>query len=226
MVDTRINGMLLKVFHAELLEYTVGQCDYSDGYILPSGRLIPEKLRSRVGLRPITLTIDFEGKSLYEITLEISKVTAMLRKEAKLLLPDGFYYWCEFDKASTPKQKAPWIMQVKFTLSGFRHGPMQYVTLSESQTIKVEGNYETPATLHITPDDGITEVTVAGITVTNLTGSVTIDGIYTTIMDENGLNKFRDAPDMTAWPCLQPGENEIAVSEGATVEISYYPIYQ
>lgn len=226
MVETKINGRLLKVFRANLLEYTVGECDYEGGYMLPAARMIPEKLSSRIGLRPITLTLDFEGSSFHEITLTISEVTAMLRKEARLLLPDGFYYWCEFDKASTPKAVAPWILQVKFTLSGFRHGPMQYKTLSSTKTIKVEGNYETPAKLVITPDEGVTEFTVAGISVVNVTGTVTIDGIFTTIKDENGMNKFKDAPDMTVWPTLQPGENEISVSDGVTVELSYYPIFQ
>jgi len=226
MTETRINGRFLSVFHANLLEYTVGDTDYSDGYILPAGRMIPQKLSSRIGLRPITMTIDFEGESLYEITMAISEVTAMLRKEARLLLPDGFYYWCEYDGASAPKQVAPWIMQVQFSFSGFRHGPMRYLMLSESQTVEVCGNYETPAVITVTPDDGVTEFTVAGITIENVTGPVTIDGIYTTITDVNGGNKYRDAPGMTQWPSLQPGENTIDVSGGVSVEIGYYPIYQ
>lgn len=228
MIETRINGRFLSVYRANLLEYTVGDTDYSDGYILPAGRMIPQKLSSRIGLRSITMTIDFEGESLYEITLAISEVTAMLRKEARLLLPDGFCYWCEYDGASTPKQVAPWIMQVQFSFSGFRHGPMRYFTLSESQTVTVEvyGNYETPAVITVTPDDGVTEFTVAGITVENVAGPVTIDGIYTTITDSSGRNKYQDAPGMTQWPSLQPGENTITISDGVTVEIGYYPIYQ
>lgn len=226
MFDTKINGRHLDMFNAKLLDYTVGECDYKDGYLLPSARLIPEKLRSRIGLRPITLTVDFEGADIHSITLLISNLTAMLRKEARLLLPDGFNYWCEFDSASTPKLVAPLIMQVKFSLSGFRHGSMQHRTLTSTRTIKVEGNYETPARLVVTPAEGVTEFSVAGITVVNVTGTVTIDGIYTTIMDENGLNKYRDAPEMTVWPTLQPGENEIRVSDGVKVELSYYPIYQ
>lgn len=225
MVQTKINGIPLESYKCDLLEYTVGASDFSKGYMLPSARIIPAKISSHIGLRAITLLLDFVGESDHDITMAISRMTADLRKEAHLLLPDGFYYWCEFGKCSAPKRKAPWIQQVKFTLYGFCHGPMQYETVAQSQTVVAAGNYETPAILHIIPDDGVDEVTVCGVTIRNLSGAVTIDGVKTTIKDDAGLNKFRDA-DMTEWPKLQPGENEITVSDGVVVEIGYYPIYQ
>lgn len=225
MVDTRVNGLSLKAYHAELVEYTVSECDYDKGYILPPARLIPEKIKTRLGLRTVTITLDFEGDHLHEIATVISMFTAALRKEANLLLPDGYYYWCEYSKASVPKQKAPWIQQVKFTLAGFRHGPLEYRTVSGVKTIAVGGNYETPAIIRLLPDAGVTQISVNGITIRNVNGEVTIDGIYTTVHDAAGNNKFADT-DMTAWPTLQPGDNTITISDGVTAEISYYPIFQ
>lgn len=226
MIDVKINGRNLEIFNAHMLEYTVDDSAYHDGYVVPSSRMIPVKLRSRIGLRAITMTLDFEGESPHEIALNISNFTAMLRAEAHLLLPDGFYYWCEFDKASAPKEKAPWISQVQFSMTGFRHGSKSSVKLKRGVPVNIEGNYETPAIVTVTPHPGVTEFTILGIVVKNVTGTVTIDGVRSLIQDENGKNKFGDAPSMTSWPMLQPGTNQVEMSDGIDVVLTYYPIYQ
>lgn len=224
MEETRINGIPLKVFQAELLEYTVGPCGFEDTYVLPPARIIPVTLTSRVKLRTITVTLDFMAQTAHEASLNISRLTAMLFGEVHLNLPDSFNYWCAYTKASTPKEKAPWIWQVKFTFVGFRHSEKETVILTGSAPIFIDGNVETPLIVKITPDEGTTEVAFNGITVSELTGAVTIDGVYTTVLDADGLNKFRDT-DMTRWPVLQPGNTEITVSGAAVFEVSYYPIW-
>ena len=227
MADVIINGRKLSDFHANMLEYSVSDCSHTDGYLLPPGRMIPEKIKSRIGLRKVTMTLDFEGANLSVITAYISELTETLRKEANLQLPDGFFYWCEYDKASTPKIKAPWIMQVKFSLTGFRHSGMRTINLHASGTVNIEGNCETPIHVTVTRDNpGVTEFTIFGIVVKNVTGTVTIDGIHTTITDQNGKNKFRDAPSMTSWPSLQPGNNRVELSAGIKAVLRYYPIIQ
>ena len=224
MVEPKINGHRLVEFGAEMVEYTVGPCGFDDTYVLPPSRIIPVTLASRVKLRTITVTMDFMAETAHEASLNISKLTAMLFGEVHLNLPDGFSYWCAYTKASTPKEKAPWIWQVKFTFVGFRHGEKETIILAGSTPIFIDGNVETPLIVKITPDEGTTEVTFNGITVSAMTGAVTIDGVYTTVLDADGLNKFRDT-DMTRWPVLQPGNAEITVSGAAVFEVSYYPIW-
>lgn len=224
VIEPKINGHRLVEFGANMVEYTVGPCEFGDTYVLPPARIIPVSLSSHIRLRTITVTLDFEGKTAHDVSMAISRMTAMLFGEVHLVLPDGFGYWCAYEKASTPKEKAPWIWQVKFTFAGFRHGNKQKITVTEPSTIFVDGNVETPLSVTITPEEGTTEIIFNGISVRNLTGPVTIDGIYTTIKDFNGYNKFKDT-DMTEWPKLVPGNAEIIVDGAATYEISYYPIW-
>jgi phage-related protein len=220
---TKVNGYPLDMFNANLLNYTVGACEYNNGYFVPANSMFPVKLKGNIGVRPITLEIDFEGNSIKDITMSISDFTSMLQSKAEILLPDGFNYTCCFDDVSEPEQKAPWIMQVKFSLSGYRHGAMEFATLTGNSTLSVKGNYETPAIIKIIPNDATQEVTVNGITVKNITDTVVIDGINKTVM-ENGVNKFLDT-NLTEFPALKSGNNNIEISGNATVEISYYPIY-
>ncbi len=225
MMKTVINGIELEAFGGYLLSYEVGPTAYENNYVKPPARLVPVKLQTRVGLRSIRLKIDFEGESMREITLAISRVTAILRQETSLMLPDGFHYWCEYVSASEPQEMAPWILQVEFELIGFRHEPMETKVFTASGSyVTVEGNCTTPAVVKITPS--ASTVVFGGITFTDVTeGEIVIDGVFTTVTDEDGENIFAKC-DMTAWPDLEPGLNEITFSGASRVEVSYYPIWQ
>ena len=202
-ISTRINGIDPTAYKAVLLDYSVGPCSFDNGYINPPRSIIPIRLKSDVGLRDISLTFDFEGKTMHEIALNISNITAMLRKEADLLLPDGFYYFCAFDKVSTPKEVAPWIMQVKYTFVGYRHGPLIKQKLPDNGVINIEGNFKAGVVYEITTEES--EITINGITVRNITGTIVIDGINK-VVKENGINKFVDT-DLTEFPALEEGLN-------------------
>ena len=223
LFDTEINGQILDVFKAHLVSYTVGACSYDNGYMSPPSSIFPVRLDGKVGLRSVVMTMDFEGDSFAEISLNISNLTAMLHKEALLFLPDGFYYTCVFEGASEPKEKAPWILQVKFTFSGVRHKALKTESFTQSGKMYVDGNYKSSAIVRIVPNTGTTEVTVNGITVQNIAGEVVIDGIKKTVM-QNGVNKFADT-NMTEFPYFECGENDVTINGNATVELSYYPIF-
>lgn len=220
-VEPKINGMLFETFRAKMLSYKVGACDYSDGYLLPPASMIPVKLVQTVGLRSITLTFDFEGDTPREIAMNISKVTELMQEMPDIILPDGFCYYCVYEKQSTPEEKAPWINQVQYTLSGFRHEAMETVRLDQSGTVYVGGNYKTPVVLSIVPSSST--VKVLGITVKNATGTIVIDGMKKTVT-KNGANVFADT-DLTSFPTLQPGLNTVDIDGASEVEISYYPIF-
>lgn len=221
VIEPRINGMLFTVFRAKMLTYKVGACDYSTGYLLPPASMIPVKLAQTVGLRSITLTFDFEGDTPREIAMNISKVTALMQEMPDIILPDGFCYCCVYEKQSTPEEKAPWIHKVQYTLSGFRHEPMETVTLAQTGTVNVGGNYKTPAVLRITST--ASTVKVLGVTVKNAAGVVIIDGLKKTVT-KDGLNKFADT-NLTSFPMLQPGLNTVDIEGASEVEISFYPIF-
>ncbi len=216
-----INSVPLSEYRAEMLEYKVGACDYENGHFLPPATMIPVMLTPQIGMRPIMLTIDFMGDSELDVMLRISHITAILQKGAQILLPDGFFYECVYDSAGAPVQKAPWIWQVKFALSGWRHGRMKHVTLTATDSLFVEGTYKTPPITKITTS--ASSVKVFGITVSNISGVVVIDSLKKTVT-QNGSNKFKDT-DMVKFPMLDVGYNEVEIVGTASVEISYYPIY-
>lgn len=225
-IDPRINGALLNTYKAHLLSYDIGATDYANGYVLPPSSMIPAKLKYSIGLRSVVLKIDFEGETMNEITCSISEFTERLHEGAEILLPDGFTYSCVFKNASTPKEKAPWILQVEFTLEGYRHGALETMTLTRTGSIFVDGNCETPAILKIATS--AKSAKVCGISVYNINGEVVIDGYKKKVM-QNGVNKFGDT-DMTEFPKFFPGYRQIDVAaagnEAITVEVSYYPIYR
>lgn len=225
-IAPRINGALFSTYKANLLSYDIGAVDYDNGYVLPPSSMIPVKLKYSLGLRGVALKIDFEGETMNEITQHISEFTELLHEGAEILLPDGYTYTCVFKKASTPSEKAPWILQVKFTLEGYRHGALETTTLTSAGSIFVDGNYETPAILKITTS--ASSATVCGISVDNIGGEIVIDS-YKKKVTQNGVNKFGDT-NMTEFPKFAPGYKQIdVVADGnaaITVEVSYYPIYR
>lgn len=217
-----INSISPESYKAQLLDYKVGPVGYSDGYMLPSGRLIPVKLKAQIGLRDIQLTFDFNGTAA-ETAQAIGRMTMALQAGAHIELPDGFLYWCVYTGASTPTRQAPWIEQVTFSLSGVRHTQKRSLMFTEPGSLSAEGDFDTPATVVLTPSAGATAMMFNGIII-NSDKTVTIDGLYTTILDDSGNNIF-GLTNMTEWPSLSPGANEINFTGAESVMISYYPLY-
>lgn len=224
MIEPVINGYRLAELGAEMVSYEVGPAETDETYMLPAARVIPMALSTRVKLRNVSITLDFSGPPQYTART-ISDLTAVLTKEAHLELPDGFLYWGGLEKVSTPKEKAPWIQQVQFTFACFRHLDKETFQLFESGTVFIDGNVNTPIIAELTPADGATEATINGVTITEMIGPVTINGVETTVLDAAGTNWFRYT-NLTKWIELEPGEASIELSEGATAKISYYPIFR
>ena len=221
-IEPKINNMLFDSYNAKLLSFQIGFSSNSGTYHSTKSRLFPVKLNAKMSLRSITLKVDFEGSTVRDIETNISNFMSALYDGADILLPDGFLYMCSFDKATAPKEKAPWILQVTFALSGIRHDPLEQTDPMTSTTvIQVKGNYETPAI--ITAECYETPVTIAGITISDITGTIVIDGIKCKVT-QNGVNKFANT-NLTEFPKLKAGNNSIAISGNASVVISYYPIF-
>lgn len=214
----KINGNALSVYSADAVSYYVGACSITNGYVLPYSKIIPVILKGKIGLRKVSLTLDFSGTEK-EIADNIRSVTKELQGKSNISLPDEYDYWCVLESIGNPKVKAPWIKQVEFILSGVRHGPISsFQFTAGSRQITAVGDLPSPAIISIS---GSSPITFNGITITGATGTVEIDGIETTVTDSNG-NAFGKT-NMTEWPKLSPGANTISTTGSGT--IAYYPIY-
>ena len=92
-----------------------------------------------------------------------------------------------------------------------------------SKTINVPGNLKTPAVIEITPTLNLATVTVAGMTVNNLTANQTviINTEDFTVL-QGVANKYGDTAGDFLF--LQPGMNTISVSDtNCTITVKYKP---
>ena len=226
VIEPKINGALLDIYGAKMLGYSVGSVSYENGYFRAPRSMFPIRLDADVGLRTVTIRLDFEGANMMQITTNISNLTAQLHKEADLYLPDGFHYYCAFDEQSTPEEMAPWIMQVEYTMSGFRHGGLKSVKLSTgagAKNVFIEGNYKAPVIYTVSPM-GAQSFSIGDISIANVgAADVIIDGIRGKVT-QDGMNKYRDAT-MTKFPALEPGLNTVNVVGDVDVRCDYYPLY-
>lgn len=77
----------------------------------------------------------------------------------------------------------------------------------------------------LTPAKKITSMQIGDITVKELAAGVpfVIDGLSGTVAAD-GENRFADT-DLTEFPQIQPGENEIILSQAVPATLEYYPTY-
>ena len=77
----------------------------------------------------------------------------------------------------------------------------------------------------LTPDQKITSMQVGDITVKDLAAGVpfVIDGLSGTVTAD-GENRFADT-DLTDFPRIDPGDNEIILSQAVPTTIEYYPTF-
>ena len=114
------------------------------------------------------------------------------------------------------------------------------VGTAAGKTIDVQGDYETPCIIELTPSGAITTYTIKGaardpvtgeaedIVIKNLSAgkTVIIDGEACTVT-EDGANKYADA-EMWEFPTLLPGSNTltfVSSSVACDVTIKYKPRY-
>ena len=248
-----VNGNeIYDLFKANLLDYSVGPPVISNPYQESTVSVIPIKLNESIGVRPVTLKLEFEGDSLGEVFLNISNATAFFLGENEVQLPDGFFYHCVFDSIGTPVNKGSNFVTCDFKLVGYRHLEMQSQTFTESGVMNVLGNHKAPAIIKI--EDAVGDVTVNGITVTGISGIVVINGYEKTVMEYNedgeasaiaglavcgaaivGSKKTGSGEyvwknifircDLTKFPSLNPGINAINITGDATITVSYTPIF-
>ena len=228
--EPMINGQSLFQWRAKTLSYSIAPIGYKNGYVVPAGSIIPVKLKPKLGVRKIILTLDIYGDTKEEIAQNISALTNELLAGAELFMPDNFYYTVVFDSITAPVEKAPWIEQVKITVSGYKHGENVMNTLTKSGSIEVIGDIEAPAILTVVSSSSSATVTInegsdreMDYAITDLAGTVIINGISKTVT-KDGNNKFADT-EMVEFPKLITGKSAIKITGSATVHVEYYPMY-
>ena len=196
------------------------------------------------GQRPIKLTFDRMGD--YADWLErISLISAdVAGQEVELELDSqlGYHYYGLAAVSTTKENNVVTSFVISITAD-----PLKYEdTVTESvgtvsgKTIDVQGDYETPCIIELTPSGAITTYTIKGaardpvvgeaedIMIKNLSAgkTVIIDGEACTVT-EDGANKYADT-EMWEFPTLVPGANVltfVSSSVSCSVTIKYKPRY-
>lgn len=218
-----LNGVLFSQYNAQLVSYAIGAVQTSAGYVAPSRSYRPVGLERNYMVRPIAISCEFMGEDLRDTTRQISEFVAAMQSNCDILLPDGFYYYCELSEIGEPIMQGNFIQTVSFSFCGYRHGALQSKTITATTTVSVAGNLPAECRYTITPSSSM--VKVAGITVTGCSSSKTviIDGIDKKITN-GGKNCFADS-DLTDFPKLQPGSNQISISGASKVIVEFYPVW-
>lgn len=128
------------------------------------------------------------------------------------------------DRDSEDTEVEPYyLLSLKFAV--IRRKPLVTHQIQQTSVIYNEGNVASGIRISLSPETKMESVTVMGITVMDLEPGITyvIDGIAGRVT-ANGINYFGHT-DLTEFPKIQPGENEIEVSEGIPVTVSFYPVF-
>lgn len=196
------------------------------------------------GQRPIKLSFDRLGSYadwLERISL-ISADVAGQEVELELDSQPGYYYYGLAAVSTTKENNVVTSFVISLTADPFKYedAVTESVGTASGKTIGVQGDYETPCIIELSPTGAITRYTIKGaardpvtgevedIVIKNLTAgkTVVIDGEACKVT-ENGMNKYGDT-EMWEFPSLLPGSNVLAFqSSGAPcdVTIKYKPRY-
>lgn len=196
------------------------------------------------GQRTIKLTFDRMGD--YEDWLErislISADVAGQEVELELDSQPGFYYYGLAAVSTTKENNVVTSFVISLTADPFKYedAVTESVGTASGKTIDVQGGYETPCIIELTPSGAITTYTIKGaardpvtgeaedIVIKNLSAgkTVIIDGEACTVT-EDGANKYADT-EMWEFPTLVPGANVltfVSSSVACSVTIKYKPRY-
>lgn len=194
--------------------------------------------------RTIKLTFDRMGD--YEDWLEqislISADVAGQEVELELDSQPGYYYYGLAAVSTTKENNMVTSFVISITADPFKYkdAVTESVGTAAGKTIDVQGDYETPCIIELTPSGSITTYTIKGaardpvtgeaedIIIKNLTAGkkVIIDGESCTVT-EDGENKYADM-EMWEFPTLIPGSNIltfVSSSVACNVTIKYKPRY-
>lgn len=229
-------------FGAQLLaSYTVGGSALTRSYAVSRTGSHITPCATQYGLRSITLPVDIYGDTPEDAAAKHSALTAaLLESPVELYLPDGGIYTALLED---PGKRTVWddagcCLSCTYTLSGYKHGPLETVITRVGQDDQLlffaAGNAPQMECRILTEASGFDAVvrypdggscTIHGVK----SGDVLlVDGIEKQVL-VNGQNAFRRVTAISGWPVVTPGENRIAFhaldKTGFEYTIEYYPIF-
>ncbi len=245
-------------FGAQLLaSYTVGGSTLTRSYAVSRTGSHITPCATQYGLRSITLPVDIYGDTPEDAAAKHSALTAaLLESPVELYLPDGGIYTALLED---PGKRTVWddagcCLSCTYTLSGYKHGPLETVITRAGQddqllffaagnAPQMECRILTEASGPGVPDvpgqpseepsafDAVVRYPDGGSCTIHGVKSgdvLLVDGIEKQVL-VNGQNAFRSVTAISGWPVVTPGENLIAFHAldmtDTEYTIEYYPIF-
>lgn len=210
---------------AVLESYTVGGTEVTNNIYQGKNRTNIHLLSKQFGRKTVTMTVFFHAIDRHLLTLQQSKLTAMLTGVVDLFLPDGFYYRSTLDEVGELSilgvDGKGVIAECTYTLSGIQHDELQTVV---GNTVCANGTlWSMDCILTCTASMAYQSLQIGPVTITGVSAGdvLTADGINGRIL-QNGVPTAGNAS-FTHLPFLVPGEQTIICPE--TLIIQYYPSY-
>lgn len=228
--DCTINGLPLATFGAaSLLNYNIGETQFSPAVFQGVNRTNWNLLKNIFGMRDIMLTVVFEAEDLRQAKLNRSALNRELFGKVDLYIPeDGFHYdaYCTATGAETLIGIGRRSAQIKseYQLRGVRRDDLQTVALTPGATLYCRSTMPfTDCRLTATVGASGSNYQLGGAVFSSVTaGDVLVfDGIDGKIT-KNGVNAAASVS-WTRFPQLVPGPNTIACNDAVTVE--FFPTY-
>jgi hypothetical protein len=219
-----VDGVPILDVGAVLESYSVGGTEITNETYQGRNRTHFNLLAKQFGRKTVIMTVFFHAVDRHLLTIQQSKLTAMLTGVVELFLPDGFYYRSTLDEVGDLQiigvDGKGCIAECTYTLSGIQHDELVTV---EGNTVVAEGTlWQMDCILSCTASRAYGSIQVGTVTFTNVAqGAVlTADGINGRLL-KNGTPTT--GASFTHLPYLAPGEQTIQCPEILTVQ--YYPSY-
>lgn len=187
------------------------------------------------GMRTITVTLFYKGKTKRELALKKTKIdNALGAGKIDLALPDGFKYFAFLtgvgEESVLGVEGQDVIALSTYTLKGIRHDDLEtVVNLRPGATFQVKSLAPlTDCKISFTAGSSVSNLTIGGVTFDSLAANddVVIDGINKRLL-KNGA-PFTSGVSFIRFPKLVPGANIITTNNPyytVYLTVEYYPIY-
>ena len=215
-------------FNADLKEYTVEPGTLTVDYqqrIGKSGLLL---FGSESTPKLLTLAFYVGGEDKDEAQINAERLIQSCSRECVIRIGTSrFEYAALLSGAPTVEDTGVQsYLLVTLVLYAVRRLPLVSVDFA-GKTLQLDnpGAVASGLRITLTPTKKITSMQVGDVTVKNLAANVpfVIDGLSGTVTAD-GENRFADT-DLTQFPQIQPGENEISLSQAVPTTLEYYPTF-
>lgn len=226
----KINNKNIEIFKAKLSERVIGPATIDITSLWENQFLEPIYYTGKYKFKPIKLVLDIVCTNNNELELMKSNlIKELCQCTIKFDDIEDITYSCIQNGDVEIEDIMPGNQMLTINLYGIAEGNQEIENLSSttSKTINVDGTSKTPCKLTLNLISATT-ITITGlsennITLTNVNGTVIIDGSKCVIL-ENNVNAFGKS-NLKDFPSLNCGTNNITFSIAVNGSITYKPRY-